>query len=97
MDVTFYTVLVYREFEGMDEDFCPAPQRECFYEQSFTSKKEAVRQAQRHHDRQPLNGYVHDVWAKVIRKTVGTKGQTGDRQVYFKRKHVPTSIYGRPL
>ena len=95
MEYTVYRVVVGRQFEDVDMDMCPIPGNEDFYTETMASKKEAIRQAQRHFDRQPLNSYVHQVWATVQTVTITDKGTTYGKVIYRKYKAEDTDIYGR--
>lgn len=81
-----YRVVVGRQFEDVDMDMCPIPGREDFYTETMASKKEAIRQAQSKFDRQPLNDYVHQVWARVYPITITDKKSIHGERIYNKFK-----------
>lgn len=51
---------------------------EVIFDDIFSSKKSAIRAAQEHYDKQPLNGYVYGVWAVVYAKHISSNGMGCD-------------------
>ena len=82
MNDKFFNVVVIRTENTTDADYCPTTEDNEIYNNTFVSKIEAIRQAQKRHSKQPLNGYVCAVWAAVYPVTITAKGTTRGPRVY---------------
>lgn len=81
-----YKVVVTLTHDSVDIDNCPSWDVMTLLDNIYASRKEAIRQAQRHFDRQPLNDYVHQVWARVYPIIITDKGSKQGDRIYNKFK-----------
>lgn len=86
MEIKVYRVIVELTHDDVDMDMCPTTSDETIWDNTVASKKEAIRQAQSKFDRQPLNDYVHQVWARVYPVTITDKESVQGERIYNKFK-----------
>ena len=86
MEKKVYRVIVDLTHDDVDMDMCPTTSDETIWDNTVASKKEAIRQAQSKFDRQPLNDYVHQVWARVYPITITDKKSIQGERIYNKFK-----------
>jgi len=86
MEIKVYRVIVELTHEATDIDRCPSWDVMTVHDNMCSSKIEAIRQAQSKFDRQPLNDYVHQVWARVYPITITDKKSIQGERIYNKFK-----------
>ena len=86
MAIKVYRVIVELTHDGADIDNCPSWDVMTVHDNMCSSKIEAIRQAQSKFDRQPLNGCVHQVWARVYPITITNKASHQGERIYNKFK-----------
>jgi len=64
------------------EDYIPFDRDETIYNDTMSSRKEAIRMAQKYFSRQPINNCVSDVWAAVYAATIGPTGTRTNKRIY---------------
>jgi len=77
-----FRVMVVITHDDTDGDLCPIMADEVIYNNVCASRKEAIRQAQRRFARQPINGFVYQVWATVRPVTITPTGQATGKRIY---------------
>ena len=87
MEYKVFYVKVQITHEDVDIDRCPCWSTKVIFEDTFASRIEAIRMAQKKLDRQPVNGYVTDVWAAVWSQTITDKGLKAGKRIYNKYKN----------
>lgn len=87
MEYKVYRVHVQRTIADVEENL-PFNRTETIYNDTMSSRKEAIRRAQKHFDRQPINKYVGEVWAAVYAATIGPTGTRTTKRIYnrFKKR-----------
>lgn len=82
MEYKVYDLTVLSLETTTDLDMCPTTTWEPDYENTYASKKEAIRQAQRRFAKRHLNDYVLAVHASVTAITISDKGVTYVKRIY---------------
>lgn len=83
-----YRVEVERLCDDVDMDGCTIQTWETIFKDIFPSKTEAIRHAQSKFAKQPLNMYVHCVYAAVYPYTISNNGMKCEETEYGFRKRV---------
>ena len=86
MEVKVYEVTLDIECEQTDMDCCPYWGWETRYEDTFSTKKSAIKICQSKFDKQTVNSYVRSVHAEVREMTITETGITSVKRVYNKFK-----------
>ena len=94
MEYKVYQLSIEIECKDVDIDMCPTTAWENIYENTYASKIEAIRQAQRRFAKLHLNSYVLTVHATVMAVTISNKGKTIDKRVYNLYKELEHNIFG---
>lgn len=83
MNYKVYRLSVKVTYYSLDEDMCPSYEEVTEFEDFYSSKKEAIRIAQRKFARlQLVEGYVFDVHALVLSAVIGEKGMGHRKKIY---------------
>ena len=94
MEYKIYRLSIEIECKDVDMDMCPTTTWETTFEDTYASRIEAIRQAQRRFAKRHLNSYVLAVHATVMAVTISNKGMTPGKRVYNLYKNLEHNIYG---
>lgn len=84
MEYKVYKTVVSVTYQDVDIDRCPIEVDKIVYENLFSSKKEAIRQAQKQFAKRKIT-----TWSVVYRMTIGDKGilRGQSKRIYNLYKH----------
>lgn len=80
MEITIYRVMAENWYQDVDMDMCPIEREELTERGAFTSKKEAVRVAQKRADKR--RGF--DDFVRVYAERIGPHGLVWSKLIYRK-------------